>query len=64
MADKIHTSKIKLIRDKGPVRRAFIEHFTEPVYYGFHTAIADYYGVQPEEEHPSTLDHLISAVGG
>lgn len=63
MGELIHTCKIKIIRDKGPVRRAFIEHFKEPVFYGIHTAIADFYGVQPEEEYPATLDHMISAIG-
>ena len=64
MGELLHTSRIKLIRDNGPVRRAFIEHFEAPFYYGVHTAIADFYGVQPEVEYPSTLDHIISAVGG
>jgi hypothetical protein len=64
MGELIHTSKVKLIRDKGPVRRAFIEHFSEPVTYGLHTAIAGFYGVQPETEYPATLDHMIAAIGG
>jgi hypothetical protein len=64
MGELVHTCKVKLIRDKGPVRRAFIEHFPEPVYYGIHTAIANFYGVQPETEYPATLDHMIAAIGG
>jgi hypothetical protein len=64
MGELVHTCKVKLIRDKGPVRRAFIEHFKEPVYYGVHTAIANFYGVEPEVEYPATLDHMIAAIGG
>ena len=64
MGEWIHTSKVRMIRDKGPVRRAFIEHFAEPVYYGVHTAIARFYGVEPETEYPATLDHMIAAIGG
>jgi hypothetical protein len=29
-----------------------------------HTAIANFYGVQPETEYPATLDHMIAAIGG
>ena len=64
MGEVIHTSHIKIVRDKGPVRRAFIEHFEEPFYYGIHGGIADFYGAKPEEEYPATLDHIISAVAG
>lgn len=64
MGEWIHTSKIKLIQDQRPVRRGYIEHFEEPVVYGVHTAIANFYGMTPKEEYPSTLDHMISAVGG
>ncbi len=64
MGELVHTSKIRVVQEERPLRLAYIEHFTEPVKYGMHTAIADFYGVTPKEEHPSTLDHLIGAVGG
>lgn len=64
MGELVHTSKVKLVREKGPVRRAYIEHFPDPVYYGLHTAIAGFYGKEPEVEYPATLDHMISAIGG
>ena len=64
MSDLVHTSKIRLVRDAGPVRRAFIENFEDPVFYGVHSGIADFYGVQPAQEYPATLDHMIAAVGG
>ncbi|MBI2879376.1 MAG: hypothetical protein HYY19_06620 [Candidatus Rokubacteria bacterium] len=46
------------------MRRAFIEQFPDPVFYGVHGGIKRFYGVEPEEEHPTTLDHVIAAVGG
>ena len=36
----------------------------EPVYYGIHGGIKDFYKVVPEEEHAATLDHIVGAVGG
>jgi hypothetical protein len=41
-----------------------ISGFGEPVYYGVHGGIKDFYKVQPEEEHAATLDHIVGAVGG
>ena len=64
MGKLIHTSKVSNEQLQRPIRHAFIEHFEEPTYYGVHTAIADFYGVTPETEYPSTLDHIIAAVGG
>ena len=64
MPEVIHVSRVRIVKDKGPVRRAYIEGFPEPVRYGVHGAIKKFYGVEPEEELPSTLDHVIAAVAG
>jgi hypothetical protein len=62
MGELIHTSKVKIVKDKGPVRRAYIEQFAEAVRYGLHGGVKKFYGVEPEEELPTTLDHVIAAV--
>lgn len=64
MGKLIHTSKIRIEKDKGPLRRAYIEGFEEPLRFGVHSNIKKFYGIEPEEELPATLDHLIAAVGG
>jgi hypothetical protein len=64
MAELIHVSKVKIVKDKGPVRRAYIENFPEPVRFGVHGGIKEFYGVEPEEELPTTLDHVIAGVAG
>lgn len=64
MAEMIYTSRIRIEKVKGPIRRAFIEPFAEPVRYGVHGAIKRFYGVEPEEEIPATLDQIIAAIGG
>jgi hypothetical protein len=64
MGELIHTSHVRIIKDKGPVRRAYIEGFAEPVRYGVHGGIKRFYRVEPEEELPTTLDHIIAAVAG
>lgn len=64
MGELIHTTHVRIEKDKGPVRRAYIENFPEPVRYGLHGGIKKFYGVEPEEELPATIDHLVAAVGG
>ena len=64
MAEVIHVSHVKIFKDKGPLRRAYIENFPEPVRYGVHGGVKKFYGVEPEEDLPTTLDHMIAAVAG
>jgi hypothetical protein len=64
MGELIHTSHIRLERIKGPIRHAYVESFDKPIRFGVHGAIKKFYGVEPEEEIPATLDYMIAAVGG
>jgi hypothetical protein len=64
MGKIVHTSRIVITREKGPTRKAMIEGFAEPVYYGVHGGIKNFYKVDPEKEHAATLDHIVGAVGG
>jgi len=64
MGKVIHTSHITITRERGPTRKAVIEGFSEPVFYGVHGGIKHFYQVEPEKEHAATLDHIVGAVGG
>lgn len=64
MGEIVHTSHVKIAQDIPPHRLAYIEDFKEPFHYGVHGGIADFYGVEPKEVYPATLDHMIGAVGG
>jgi hypothetical protein len=64
MTKVVHSSRITITRERGPTRKAVIEGFGEPVYYGVHGGIKDFYKVEPEKEHAATLDHIVGAVGG
>jgi hypothetical protein len=64
MGEVVHTSRIKIVREIGPTRRATIEGFSEPVYYGVHGGIKKFYHVEPEREHAATLDHIVAATAG
>jgi hypothetical protein len=64
MGEVVHTSRIKIVRETGPTRKAMIEGFSEPIYYGVHGGIKKFYKVEPETEHAATLDHIIAATAG
>lgn len=64
MSKIVHSSRITITREEGPTRKAVIEGFQEPVYYGVHGGIKEFYGLKPRVEHAATLDHIIGGVGG
>jgi hypothetical protein len=64
--DTAYTSRVKIERVKGPLRRAYLPHVEAPVFFGVHSEIAQHYGVdtQIHEPHASTLDYLVAAAAG
>jgi hypothetical protein len=68
MADDavVYTSKVRIERVKGPLRRAFLPAEEEPVLFGVHSEVAQHYGVDPavHEPHATTLDYVVSAAAG
>lgn len=64
MADIAYTSIVRIEQDQRPRRRAYLPATPEPVIFGVHGAVAEHYGVSPEEEHATTLDYVVSAVVG
>lgn len=64
MADVIHQSRFKIVQDKRPLRRAYLEGFEEPIEFGVHGGIKNFYKVEPERDVPATLDYVVGAVAG
>ncbi len=66
MSDVVYVSNVRIEREKGPWRVAHLPAESEPVRFGVHGAIAEYYGVAPDisEPHATTLDYVVAAVGG
>ncbi len=62
MGKLIHTCVSRIEREDGPTRKAIIQGFPGEVHYGVHGGIKDFYKVEPKEEHPATLDHMITAI--
>ena len=55
---------MRINRVKGPVREMHLDGFDAPIRFGVHGGIKKFYGVEPEEEVPATLDYMVGAVGG
>jgi hypothetical protein len=67
MANEVtYTSRVRIERVKGPLRRAYLPQVPEPVIFGVHSEIAQHYGVDPNvhEPHAATLDYLVAAAAG
>ena len=62
----VYRSHVRVEPDKGPLRRAYLPAEEEPVIFGVHSEIAEYYGVDPKvnEPHATTLDYLVAAAAG
>jgi len=64
VSEAIYISKVKVIQEKRPKRKAYLAGFKEPIYFGVHSAVADFYKMTPEEELPATLDYLVASAAG
>jgi hypothetical protein len=64
MSEVVYRSQLRIVREKGPYRQAFLPATAEPVEFGVHSAIASFYGVEPERDIATTLDYVVAAAGG
>lgn len=67
MSEVVYVSKSRLVRQRGPLRIAFLPGEPSPVMFSVHGAIAEHYKVDPStltESHASTLDYVIAATAG
>ncbi len=61
-----YTSKVRIERQVGPMRLAYLPAEKEPVVFGVHSEVAQHYKVPPEKFPPraTTLDYVVAAAGG
>jgi hypothetical protein len=67
MAEVVYTSRVRIAREKGPLRTAYLPGETRPIQFSVHGAIAAHYQVDPAalgESHAATLDYVIAATAG
>ena len=66
MADVVYRSEVRIERERGPMRRAYLPAEPEPVLFGVHGAIAEHYKVPADAfpPHATTLDYIVAAAAG
>jgi hypothetical protein len=67
MADVAYTSRIRIVRERGPLRTAYLPGESQPVRFSAHGAIAQHYKIDPAslgESHAATIDYVIAAAAG
>ncbi|MFQ5890156.1 MAG: hypothetical protein ACE5JR_08900 [Gemmatimonadota bacterium] len=64
MTEPRYLSMVRIEKLTGPHRRAYIEPFEDPLEFGVHGEIAEFYGATTERPLPTTLDHIVAAAGG
>jgi hypothetical protein len=64
MSEVVYTSKVRIERQKGPLRLAYLPGESQPVVFSIHGAIAEHYKVDPATlggSHAATLDYVVAA---
>jgi hypothetical protein len=61
-----YTSRVRIERQVGPMRLAYLPAEKDPVRFGVHSEVAAHYKVPPEKfpPCPTTLDYVVAATGG
>ena len=66
MSNVVYVSHVRIEREVGPLRLAYLPAEPGPVRFGVHGAVAEHYRVSPavSEPHATTLDYIVAATGG
>jgi hypothetical protein len=65
-SEVVYTSRVRIERQRGPMRLAYLPAEKEPVHFGVHSEIAEHYKVSPDAYPPcaTTIDYVVAAAGG
>jgi len=66
MEEIVYVSKVRIVRERGPIRHAFLPTEQNPVLFGTHDEVREHYGTAPGKypDHATTLDYLVAAAAG
>lgn len=61
-----YRSQVRIVRQSGPMRFAYLPAEKDPVVFGVHSEVAEHYKISPEKfpPHATTLDYVVAATGG
>jgi hypothetical protein len=57
---------VRIVRERGPIRQAYLPAEAQPVIFGTHGPVREHYGTAPGQhpEHATTLDYVVAAAAG
>lgn len=64
VAEVVYTSRVRIVKEEGPNREAWLPARERPVRFGVHGGIAAHYGATSTDEHTTTLDYVVAAAAG
>ena len=68
MADgqPVYISRVRIVRERGPLRQAYLPAESQPVIFGTHGPVREHYGTAPGQytDHATTLDYVVAAAAG
>lgn len=61
-----YVSRVRIVRERGPLRQAYLPAEPDPIVFGTHGPVREFYGTQPGQypEHATTLDYVVAATAG
>jgi hypothetical protein len=61
-----YVSRVRIVRERGPIRQAFLPAEPQPVIFGTHDEVREHYGTAPGQypDHATTLDYVVAATAG
>jgi hypothetical protein len=61
-----YVSRVRIVRERGPLRQAYLPAEREPVVFSTHDEVREHYGTGPGEypERATTLDYVVAAAAG
>ncbi len=61
-----YISRVRIVRDRGPIRQAYLPAEPDPITFGTHGPVSEHYGTAPGQypEHATTLDYVVAAAAG
>jgi hypothetical protein len=61
-----YVSRVRIVRERGPVRKAYLPVESQPIMFGTHDEVREHYGTAPGQypDHATTLDYVVAAAAG
>jgi hypothetical protein len=61
-----YISRVRIVRERGPIRQAYLPVEAQPVTFGTHDEVREHYGTAPGQypDHATTLDYVVAATAG